>query len=276
MCERYTASIGSSRLLTLVLIVSMALVVGCSTTSTSIIAHSKEGLRIAKEKSFYVSRGATESGSLATLGQSLAGSTSSSTLARKLEKNLQAAGVTVAESYASADYVILCASRSAGGSPIFQSEPDLEVLEMIVVDKATNTIVIGGSKGCCMSTTEAASEVASVLGSIVRQKISYPPTLMQSDVTQDPCSDAEKQFELDLDQRSWGAIFPDQFFAPKMEDPSATVMVGKDITYLTTYLSCYHSEVSSMKMRRAALGCAGGCLVVALINPFTIAMLTSP
>jgi hypothetical protein len=269
-------SIGLSWLLALVLSVSMALVVGCSTTSTSIIAHSKEGLRIVKEKSFYVSRAATESGSIATLGQSLAYSTSSSTLARKIEKSLQAAGVTVAESYDSADYVILCAFRSAESSSIFQSEPDLEVLELMVVDKATNSIVIGGSKGCCMSTTEAASEVASVLGSIVRQKISYPPTLMQSDVTQDPCSDAEKQFELDLDQKSWGAIFPGQLFSPKIEDPSATLMVGKDINYLTTYLYCYHNEVSSMKMRRAALGCAGGCLLAVLLNPFTIAMLASP
>lgn len=255
----------------LTVLACIVVVAGCRTTSEPMVLHSKDRLSISADKSFYVSRGQWES----PIASSLAHSNVPAALPPQLEDRLRTEGLVVAESIDKADYVVVFSVVLESGSPLFPSKQSIESFEMVVIERSSNTVVIGASKDCCVSVNDAAAQIAGFLRSIVKERGVFPPRLAQSSVTDDPCKDAEEQFELDLDQKSWGAIYPEQILSPKIEDPSATVMVGKDITYLTTYLNCYHDEVRSMKVRRALLGCAGGCVVVAILNPWTIFWLAS-
>ena len=226
-------------------------------------------MSISTEKTFYVARGPWD----APLSASLANQTTSSALTNAFEEHLKLLGVPLANSSNAADYIIIPSFQLEGGSAVALFEPNVESFNMIVYENATSTVVIGAVKECCSTVKALASESAGMLHKILHHKVSYPPVLAQSPVTDDPCTDAKHQFELDLDQKSWGPIYPEQIVSPKIEDPSATVLVGKNISYLTSYLDCYHREVKDMKVRRALLGCAAGCLVVAVLNPWTLAML---
>lgn len=248
-----------TRLIGLVLC-CILVVTGCRTTAPQTTVQTKEDLRIASEKTFYVSRGPWDS----PLSHSLAEKTTSSAMTKAFEEQLKSQGLRLANKADEADFMIIPAFRLEDVSPLSLFEPKVESFNMIVYDKATSTVMVGVTKECCPTISEVASQAASVLHSIVKQKIAYPPVLAQSPVTDDPCADAKSQFELDLDQRSWGPIYPEQVLFPKMEDPSASVLVGKKLSYLTSYLECYHSEVKSMKVRRALLGCVGGFAVSAL------------
>lgn len=105
------------------------------------------------------------------------------------------------------------------GSPLFTSKKSIQAIEMFVIEQASNTVVIGDSKNCCISVNDYAAQTASFLRSIVKERGVFLPTLAQGPVTDDPCTDAKNQFELDLDQKSWGVIYPTQILAPKVEDP---------------------------------------------------------
>lgn len=227
---------------------------GCKTTSEPMILHSKHRLSISAEKSFYVSRGDWET----PITGSLAHPQLPSSLAQLVEERLQSQGLVVAASIDTADYVLVFSVVMEAGSPLFPSKQSIETVEMLVIERSSNTVVIGSSKNCCIKVSDYADQTAGFLRSIVKERGVFLSTLAQSPVTDDPCKDAEEQFDLDLDQKSWGAIYPEQMLAPKVEDPSATVLVGKNLTYLTSYLDCYQSEVKSMKVRRALYGCAGG------------------
>ncbi len=235
-------------------------VTGCRTSAPQMIVHSKENLRVPGERIFYVSRGPWD----APLSSSLAEQSTSAAMITSFEEQLKLEGVPLAKKPDEADYIIITAFRLEGTPPVALFEPKVESFNMLVYEKATSTVMIGATKACCPKIKDVASEAASVLHSIIKQNIAYPPVLAQSPVTEEPCADAKHQFELDLDQKSWGAIYPEQIISPIVEDPPATVLVGKNVNYLTSYLQCYHSEVKSMKVRRALLGCAGGFAVVTL------------
>ncbi len=255
----------------LTVLACIVVVTGCKTTSEPMLLHSKERLSISSEKSFYVSRGDWET----PITSSLAHPQLSASLAQQVEERLQKEGLAVAKSIDKADYAIVFSVVMEPGSPLFTSKQSIETIEMLVIERSSNTVVIGSSKNCCMSVNDYAAQTAGFLRSIVKERGMFLQTLTQGPATDDPCKDAQDQFEMDLDQKSWGAIYPEQMISPKIEDPSATVLVGKQLDYLKSYLDCYHNEVRGMKVRRALLGCAGGCLVVTLLNPFTLVMLTS-
>lgn len=256
----------------LTVLACIVLVTGCKTTSEPMILHSKERLKISADMSFYVSRGEWET----PITTFLAHPKLPASLAQLVEQRLQSEGLVVAQSIDKADYVLVFSVVMEAGSPLFPSKQSIETVEMLVIERSSNTVVIGSSKNCCINVNDYAAQTAGFLRSIVKERGVFLSTLAQSPVTDDPCKDANEQFDLDLDQKSWGAIYPEQIVAPKVEDPSATALVGKNLTYLTSYLDCYHREVKSMKIRRGLYGCIGGLIVVAIVNPYTIYWLASP
>lgn len=244
----------------LAVIACIAVVTGCRTPSDPMSVRTKERLKISADKSFYVARGKWD----APFISSLAHPNVPATLPGLVEDRLRSEGLVVAKSFDTSDYAIVFSVVAESGSSILRTQQSIESMEMVVIERSSNTVVIGGSKNCCISINDVAAQAAGFIRSIVKERGVFLPRLAESPVTDDPCKDAENQFELDLDQKSWGAIYPEQMFAPQNEDPSATVLVGKDLNYLTSYLACYHSEVKGMKFRRAVYGCAAGCAVSAL------------